>query len=1322
MGSFRADSPFGRFSTQEAGGLFFFGLAASTLVFLWGIFMTSVIVRGMRRAYLFAFIGAVLAIALVAGLLSTTVSARADDGGLVVPAPVARATDDAGVLRLWKTGGPTVREAAEAALLGGPDAMAKFRNGVNGEPAPQDLALRQDLRLTVVKLSMIGGEHVRAGAKKALDEGDAAMNTFVTQGWRSAWVGDNRTQVTFLLDTGTPHVRSSASKMLDRGTEQNIQDFLLSGKKNAQDLDNRIQTYYLIETGSKSVKLAAQAALDAGSPLIIEDFLRYGQFVASARDIESATIGQLTDQAKAASDIARGEKLKAEESSKQAQTAALMAKQALDKAKAEAAQGQQNAEKATAAAQRAASLADQAATAADIAVNAAQEARQAMLAAANAASNAAAATSRANIAASNALVAASSAASNASMASAARTAAEVARDAAKNAQSAKDAADASKVAIQESLNAANSAGSAKLNAQEAASLADAAAGEAGVSAEEAARARAAADRAENAANRAEQAVQKVASLAAQATAAANDASNAAAAAITNANNAAAAADEAAAQAGVAANAAQRATTAANNAITAANAATAAATLARTTATQARAADAARLAAEREYGIAQAGAAKEVEQARITAEKTAKDRAKTDAATTQQLLTQLTAPGADIASLMPAARKALLGLAKIGGPWVKAGAEAALTGDNAEIVEYIKTGRQVALEQDQFDEAMTYAYKAPLAITIAAQEALDSGEEAVAEFVTTKRFQLEAGQKRVETTYLLDTGGPHVRAAASKALDSPDPNAVRIFLDEQYQSQKDLDDRIAATYVLDTGGPEAKVAAEIALEGPVSAMRYFIKSRLKEATARDLETKAHIAAIDAGISKAVGFAATAQADAYEAARVAAIARQASAEANSYASQAATYRTDAANSAATAVNQANLAKESAAQADQSLAVARQAADQARADAKTAQYHAAEAATSASNAAAAAATASQAAAAAQQSAVNAGKDAEAAAAAATEAVTIATNMQREEDAAANLAKAAANTTGTVTDEELAAAEAAGGPENAEKLRQAHETLAEGDITDFIIKEGGQLLLDFFGITDIINCFTKGDIGACGMALIGVLPIGKLFKAAEAIALVGRILPKAAAFFTRHQDAIKWIEKNANNPAVCTIGGAGRVSSLSGSSALVITAGVYKKSAAGASQPLMQRASAQGCKFDNLNPAYATPPKGASLIGRWGEYAVEQLLGVSLSGKTAVQVAGMSKKRFPDLMEKVGGNLTGNVIEVKNVKQFRVTSQIRDFVTYARHTDAGKPKGQLIIYVRADTKGTGRLGPDDIISDELQGYLDAGLVRFEDLPRTLN
>lgn len=228
--------------------------------------------------------------------------------------------------------------------------------------------------------------------------------------------------------------------------------------------------------------------------------------------------------------------------------------------------------------------------------------------------------------------------------------------------------------------------------------------------------------------------------------------------------------------------------------------------------------------------------------------------------------------------------------------------------------------------------------------------------------------------------------------------------------------------------------------------------------------------------------------------------------------------------------------------------------------------------------------------------------------------------------------------------------------------------------------------------------------------MALIGVLPIGKLFKAAEAIALVGRILPKAAAFFTKNQKAIKVVEKNANNPAACTIGGAGRVSSLSGSSNLIVTAGVYKKTAAGTSQPLMQRASARSCSFDNLNPAYDTPPKGASLIGRWGEHAVEQLLGVSLSGKTAVKVPGTSKKRFPDYMEEVGGNLTGNVIEVKNVKQFRMTSQIRDFITYAKHSDADKPAGQLIIYTRGDTLGTKAAEMSQELYDAV--YVDKSVV----------
>ncbi|MEO3941424.1 hypothetical protein V3C41_10145 [Paenarthrobacter nicotinovorans] len=60
----------------------------------------------------------------------------------------------------------------------------------------------------------------------------------------------------------------------------------------------------------------------------------------------------------------------------------------------------------------------------------------------------------------------------------------------------------------------------------------------------------------------------------------------------------------------------------------------------------------------------------------------------------------------------------------------------------------------------------------------------------------------------------------------------------------------------------------------------------------------LSAKSHVAAIDANISKAAKYAFQAQADAYEAARVAAVARQASADANNYAAQAATYKNNAA----------------------------------------------------------------------------------------------------------------------------------------------------------------------------------------------------------------------------------------------------------------------------------------------------------------------------------------------------------------------------------------------------------------------------------------
>ena len=81
--------------------------------------MPTVFRRAVRRAYALTFVACFTAVALIAGLLSSAVNAHAVDPQVPPVAIVARASDKAGVIRLWQTAGETTRTAAEAALLGG---------------------------------------------------------------------------------------------------------------------------------------------------------------------------------------------------------------------------------------------------------------------------------------------------------------------------------------------------------------------------------------------------------------------------------------------------------------------------------------------------------------------------------------------------------------------------------------------------------------------------------------------------------------------------------------------------------------------------------------------------------------------------------------------------------------------------------------------------------------------------------------------------------------------------------------------------------------------------------------------------------------------------------------------------------------------------------------------------------------------------------------------------------------------------------------------------------------------------------------------------
>ncbi|GAA4263240.1 hypothetical protein GCM10022255_106000 [Dactylosporangium darangshiense] len=74
-----------------------------------------------------------------------------------------------------------------------------------------------------------------------------------------------------------------------------------------------------------------------------------------------------------------------------------------------------------------------------------------------------------------------------------------------------------------------------------------------------------------------------------------------------------------------------------------------------------------------------------------------------------------------------------------------------------------------------------------------------------------------------------------------------------------------------------------------------------------------------------------------------------------------------------------------------------------------------------------------------------------------------------------------------------------------------------------DVILNVGGKILLDLLGVTDMVNCFTKGDILACVNTLINVLPWGQIFKAAK----VGEAAWRVGRAILRWVGEVKWAKK---------------------------------------------------------------------------------------------------------------------------------------------------------------------------------------------------
>ncbi|MFB6823827.1 polymorphic toxin-type HINT domain-containing protein [Streptomyces virginiae] len=894
-----------------------------------------------------------LPLVLLAGLISAA-PAAADD-------PTPPLSERERVLQSWKTGGQALKSAAGAALSGNDDQVRAFLNA--GQKIAEDL----DRREAALTLVTDGGPALRQAAQVALNGTPGQLEAFMKEGWKAPLADDQRVEAARAIEAGGVGVHEVGNAAM-RGSIDDIRAFLAEGQYRQRDDDARVRVAQIEATGGTSTKRAAAQAL-TGSIDDVREFLAYGQHVSRAQDQEHATISDLAKQTSDAAAAAEKAKLSAQENVEKAKTASELAKKEAAKAAAETQAAKNDAVKAADAARRASESARRAAGAAKAAIAAARAANAAAQSAALAAQNAANAALQASRAASKAWKAAASGKVYEDIAAEAETIS-------KNASKLADSAEAARVTLEAlniSMEAVRETTDAMIAAANSSDNSATWAGQAGVHDTQAKAAAASARRHAAEAGRAANAAAAYARDAAGAAAQARDAARSSAA---HALKAAQAARRAADHAGDGQAAANQAKINADEALKAAQAAGAAVDKAKDVQAAARKNEAEEVAARTKLLVNEAKDAKEaLDTAKAAAEKKIQEAVKLDA-DFDTLAADAAKPDAQPAQIATTGRKMALLAMQLRGPWSKAAAETALTGDEGAVVLYARTGWKLAQEQDEREAVRSLSQTTPYEdVRNAAKTALTGNQGAVQAFLTKGQYQAAAPDNRIAIARIAEAGGTGVKEAAQTALHAPDPQALDTFLTKAQHQARIEDYRVEAARMAENGALELKAAAEAALASPDTHLITFIESGQYRAKRRDLLTAAHIEQVQGLVATSSEVAARAYQDAYLAAKAAEDAQGHADQAAGHAKTADDYAKKANGYAGDAQASADRARTSADEAAASAATARKSEARARADATFASASAVRAHASANAARGYAASAYKAAEQARKSAENAG-----------------------------------------------------------------------------------------------------------------------------------------------------------------------------------------------------------------------------------------------------------------------------------------------------------------------------------------------------------
>jgi RHS repeat-associated protein len=164
---------------------------------------------------------------------------------------------------------------------------------------------------------------------------------------------------------------------------------------------------------------------------------------------------------------------------------------------------------------------------------------------------------------------------------------------------------------------------------------------------------------------------------------------------------------------------------------------------------------------------------------------------------------------------------------------------------------------------------------------------------------------------------------------------------------------------------------------------------------------------------------------------------------------------------------------------------------------------------------------------------------------------------------------------------------------PDNHKKRAQE---IKKKSMLDIVVEAGGEMLLEFLGVNDIVNCVSKGSVGACVSTILGLLPWGKVLKAGKAIA---KGVYRVVKGYLHWHDELKWADdvlKRADEAAQAAAKPADDVAAGAGKGADDVAAGAGKGAddvAAGAGKPADEVAGGAGKPADDARGGGDAPSK---------------------------------------------------------------------------------------------------------------------------------